>query len=518
MNVYALFDNATAEIVKIDFIEYDSGSPIHIYFIQKQNNIKQSIERAINAAYMEIFSGELKYQQKKYITISPKPFEQQVCGSSAALPYAISFVLSIIDNGYIQCDTPSWDKISATGEIDIYGNVIAISSIKQKITAAINEKFDVVFFPSQNLQELSQIRNEEPQFDELLIKSNLKLIPVSTIRQVLCEIGIFKNVKTNNNDVTPLNNNLKVGDEIKHQNLQSDIKKEKSKSVNKKVKKNYVFQFGSALAFIISVIIIFKYIYPVNSINKNSNSAFTYTSSAPTQEPIHTPYKNTGISATISTIDPTPTKIYTYSRIPTVTVPASPVSGIMSTNTPVPTRVIKKPSSLILFNSTNKDVFKWDYNTDNVTTEYDNNSKKAVKLHYDLTNKGSSIFIYNLKENYININNVLLKNNQISFRLKRNINNTANTMHILFIFKNGKEKAYYVFNDIKTKPGSNDKLKYDGKKEWGQKILDFNSFSPRIDIKDVLNLEEIHFIITNEFSRHDEGGTGDIYISDLTFS
>ena len=193
MYVYALFDNETAELVIIKFLNAAVDKLVDIYLHSFQSpKVKDSAKRGIQCAHEVIFSEEIKkYYQTSPISVTLKDFKQQVDGSSAGLAYAVAFAAALKARKIIHPPFSMPDKIAATGELDSWGNVSKIKYLKQKILAAINESVDLMLYPSQNYDELKSLRQSDTEFDNLIERSGINLKHVSTLKQAFCELGIF---------------------------------------------------------------------------------------------------------------------------------------------------------------------------------------------------------------------------------------------------------------------------------------------------------------------------------------
>lgn len=194
MYVYALFDNETAELVVIKFLHAAVDKLLDIYLHSFQSpKVQESAKRGILCAYEVIFSEDIKrYYQTSPISVTLKDFNQHVDGSSAGLAYAVALAAALKDRKVINPPYPMPDKIAATGELDNLGNVVRIKNLKQKITAAINEKVILMLYPSQNYDELNFLRQSDYAFDNAIKESGIALKHVSTLKQAFCELGIFQ--------------------------------------------------------------------------------------------------------------------------------------------------------------------------------------------------------------------------------------------------------------------------------------------------------------------------------------
>lgn len=195
MDTYALFDNGTSELIVINLLNVEVKETLDIYFQSfRSPTVKESAKRGIECAYEAIFSKDINaYIQKTPISVTVKDFTQQVDGSSAGIAYAIAFVESLIRENIIITTVNLPDIVAATGEVDNSGNIKAIKNIKEKILGAVIQNADIMFYPSQNIQELCKLREEDEEFNKAVSNSGIKLKHVESIRQLFFEIGILPN-------------------------------------------------------------------------------------------------------------------------------------------------------------------------------------------------------------------------------------------------------------------------------------------------------------------------------------
>jgi endo-1,4-beta-D-glucanase Y len=193
MNTYAVFDNGTAELVIIRLLNVEVKEALDIYFQGFQSNIvKESARKGIECAYESLFSMDIKaYIQKTPISLMVKGFQQQVDGSSAGLAYAIAFAVALKKEDMICTPFELPEFIAATGEVDIIGNVKKIKCLKEKILGAINNHVNLIFYPSQNNEELGLLMKQDEEFSNAVKNSGIELQDVSSIRQLFYKIGIL---------------------------------------------------------------------------------------------------------------------------------------------------------------------------------------------------------------------------------------------------------------------------------------------------------------------------------------
>lgn len=72
---------------------------------------------------------------------------------------------------------PVKSSVAMTGEVTLYGDVLPIGGLKEKLLAALRAGIKTVLIPEKNVKDLEEIPDE--------IKNGLEIIPVSTVDQVL---------------------------------------------------------------------------------------------------------------------------------------------------------------------------------------------------------------------------------------------------------------------------------------------------------------------------------------------
>jgi ATP-dependent Lon protease len=72
---------------------------------------------------------------------------------------------------------PIRKDVAMTGEVTLRGRVLAIGGLKEKLLAALRSGIKTVLIPSENEKDLADIPEN--------VKSGLKIIPVSTVDEVL---------------------------------------------------------------------------------------------------------------------------------------------------------------------------------------------------------------------------------------------------------------------------------------------------------------------------------------------
>jgi ATP-dependent Lon protease len=72
---------------------------------------------------------------------------------------------------------PVKKEVAMTGEITLRGRVLPIGGLKEKLLAALRSGVKTVLIPSENEKDLAEVPDN--------VKSGLKIIPVSTVDEVM---------------------------------------------------------------------------------------------------------------------------------------------------------------------------------------------------------------------------------------------------------------------------------------------------------------------------------------------
>jgi hypothetical protein len=262
MHTYALFDNGTAELVIIKLLNVEVKETLNIYFQSfRSPKVKESARRGIECAYEIIFSRDIKaYVQKSPISITVKDFTQQVDGSSAGLAYSVAFASVLEKEKIIETPFDLPEIIAATGEIDIRGNVKKIKSLKEKILGAINKNAGLMFYPSQNSEELRMLLEQDKEFHLAVKNSGIQLKHVANIRELFCEMGILPETYLQEGYFSPEYPNRSMTEDEHSYNL--DIAAEKVREIRKSKKVNIKNSNMIKVPMIIlAVLIIFIQVY-----------------------------------------------------------------------------------------------------------------------------------------------------------------------------------------------------------------------------------------------------------------
>ena len=74
-------------------------------------------------------------------------------------------------------------KVAMTGEVTLRGVVTPIGGLPEKLMAAVRAGIETVFIPKDNEDDLKDVADE--------VKSQLKMIPVSEVKEVLLQTGVI---------------------------------------------------------------------------------------------------------------------------------------------------------------------------------------------------------------------------------------------------------------------------------------------------------------------------------------
>ena len=75
-----------------------------------------------------------------------------------------------------------------TGEIDMYGNSLAVGGLEHKFDGAKKSGVNVVYYPKQNEKDVQIILDKHKN----LVDNNFKLIPVDNITDIIKDNHIFE--------------------------------------------------------------------------------------------------------------------------------------------------------------------------------------------------------------------------------------------------------------------------------------------------------------------------------------
>ncbi len=198
MEVYALFDDASAEKVLYQFYESNKDRALVdiLYTGNVPEDIKISVDKGIKEAYIYLKNKAYFSSNKLQVGIWYKGFSKVISGNSADLAFATAFLTALIDKGELNSSAES-TVFAATGTFRTDGSIAKIGGIKEKLIAAatkISRNSGItVFYPKENQSEIAKLRNEEPAFDRILSKQDIQLIPVGSLKDLIGEFCLKKN-------------------------------------------------------------------------------------------------------------------------------------------------------------------------------------------------------------------------------------------------------------------------------------------------------------------------------------
>lgn len=134
--------------------------------------MKESIQAAITLvrSRSNALGIDEKFYENKDIHIHVPDGATPKDGPSAGIAMAVAIASSL---NHI----PIKSSVAMTGEVTLYGEVLPIGGLKEKMLAALRAGISTVLIPDKNVKDLDEIPVE--------IKNQLTIIPVKTIDQVL---------------------------------------------------------------------------------------------------------------------------------------------------------------------------------------------------------------------------------------------------------------------------------------------------------------------------------------------
>lgn len=190
MNVWALFSEGTAEKIIIASISHrEDEKGLLIRTTISDGHLKDCAERSILTTYNYLLT---KYPSNKYllnpISICVIGFSGKVTGNSSQLAYSVAFISYLIEQGILKTSGNMPVNIAATGTFNDKLQTEPVSGLKYKIIAAQSKDVEILFFPSENSDEVACFQSNS---DELQDKAPItKLIPVSTLEDILIQLDI----------------------------------------------------------------------------------------------------------------------------------------------------------------------------------------------------------------------------------------------------------------------------------------------------------------------------------------
>lgn len=134
--------------------------------------MKESIQAAITLvrSRTQALGIDEKFYENKDIHIHVPDGATPKDGPSAGIAMVTAIASSLNH-------VPVKSSVAMTGEVTLYGEVLPIGGLKEKMLAALRAGIKTVLIPEKNVKDLEEIPDE--------IKGQLEVIPVKTIEQVL---------------------------------------------------------------------------------------------------------------------------------------------------------------------------------------------------------------------------------------------------------------------------------------------------------------------------------------------
>jgi len=149
-------------------------------------NVHSSVEESARVALNYIIrnSSNFGIDQKKIVNkdyhVNALCYAIKKTGSSGGVALTSAFISLLLDK-----EIPA--DIGFTGELDLYGDVLKVGGIKEKIIGAVNNNFKKVFIPMENKNDLDAVPDS--------IKSQIDIVCVNNFMDVYNEL--FKKSKKN---------------------------------------------------------------------------------------------------------------------------------------------------------------------------------------------------------------------------------------------------------------------------------------------------------------------------------
>jgi len=134
--------------------------------------MKESIEAA--ASYVRSVSPELGIKPPKFETVDIHVHVPEGATPKDGPSAGLAMVTSIVS---VLTGIPVRKDIAMTGEVTLRGNALPIGGLKEKLLAALRGGIKTVLIPEENAKDLVDIPEN--------VKSGMKIIPVSHVREVL---------------------------------------------------------------------------------------------------------------------------------------------------------------------------------------------------------------------------------------------------------------------------------------------------------------------------------------------
>lgn len=188
MNVFALFDDKSAEKVNFEFLQpYSTGDRVEITYLNSiPDNVKESADKGIKEAYV-VLSGCFNAIPEK-ISIWFRGFDKSIQGNSTDIAFSTALIVNLMDKTGLLKSMDA-DNIFATGVLGKHGEVKSISGLKSKMLAILqlceNTSGSLVFLPEENLFELNTLLQEDSNLTLEIKKKNIKLVPVKKLKDIV---------------------------------------------------------------------------------------------------------------------------------------------------------------------------------------------------------------------------------------------------------------------------------------------------------------------------------------------
>jgi ATP-dependent Lon protease len=136
--------------------------------------MKESIDAA--ASYVRSISPQIGVKPPKFDAIDIHVHVPDGATPKDGPSAGLAMVTAIVS---VLTGIPVRKDIAMTGEVTLRGNASAIGGLKEKLLAALRGGIKTVFIPEENAKDLAEIPEN--------VKTGLKIIPVSHVREVLAQ-------------------------------------------------------------------------------------------------------------------------------------------------------------------------------------------------------------------------------------------------------------------------------------------------------------------------------------------
>ena len=141
--------------------------------------MKESIQAAISLvrSHAKSLGIEEKFYENRDIHVHVPEGATPKDGPSAGIAMVVAIASSLTH-------IPVKSSVAMTGEVTLYGEVLPIGGLKEKLLAALRAGIKTVLIPIKNVKDLEEIPND--------IKGGLEIIPVKTVDEVLTNALEYK--------------------------------------------------------------------------------------------------------------------------------------------------------------------------------------------------------------------------------------------------------------------------------------------------------------------------------------